>query len=132
LAAPKNKSNMGATRPRQSQAADTSPQLHHRDPVGNVIEQRPRPRLHQSRQRLPRQGQHDDAIEDYDQAIKLDPNFARAYRNRGLARTKKGDKKGADADFAEARRTSISAQVQQPLPSIVREPSKTWGLATRA
>ena len=49
-------------------------------------------------------GQHDRAIQDYDQAIKLDPSNADIFYARSLARAKTGDKKGADADLAAARR----------------------------
>ena len=49
-------------------------------------------------------GQYDRAIQDYDQAIKLNPNYARAFSNRSLAKEKKDDKAGADADMAAAKR----------------------------
>jgi tetratricopeptide (TPR) repeat protein len=39
---------------------------------------------------------------DYDQAIKLNSNYAAAYRNRGNAKRKKGDLNGAMADFNRA------------------------------
>jgi tetratricopeptide (TPR) repeat protein len=45
----------------------------------------------------------DDAIKDYDQAIALNPKYAQAYHDRSLARRKRGDVKGADADLAKAR-----------------------------
>ena len=38
------------------------------------------------------------AIEDYNQAIKIKPDYAEAYYNRGLARSELGDKKGAIED----------------------------------
>jgi len=47
---------------------------------------------------------YDHAIADYTEAITLDPTFARAYYNRGLAKRAKGDSAGADADIAMARR----------------------------
>lgn len=47
-------------------------------------------------------GEHDQAIADYDEAIKLDPKNASAYNNRGNARSDKGDTDGALADFDAA------------------------------
>jgi tetratricopeptide (TPR) repeat protein len=48
-------------------------------------------------------GEYDRAIQDCDQAITLDPNFAPAFYDRGLAKQKKGDKAGGDVDMAKAR-----------------------------
>ena len=47
-------------------------------------------------------GDHEQAIADYDEAIKLDPKNASAYNNRGSARGDKGETDGALADFNEA------------------------------
>jgi tetratricopeptide (TPR) repeat protein len=47
-------------------------------------------------------GKHDEAIADYDKAIALDPSFALAYSNRGLAYAKKGDVDRAIADYDKA------------------------------
>ena len=38
-----------------------------------------------------RKGQYDRAIEDLDQAIRLNPNYAAAFNNRGSAYSAKGD-----------------------------------------
>jgi serine/threonine-protein kinase len=43
------------------------------------------------------------AIKDYDQAIKLKPDAAKAYYHRGLAKFGLCDLDGADADIAKAR-----------------------------
>src|ERR1700745_3672698 len=44
-------------------------------------------------------GEYDRAVEDYDQSIKLDPNYARAFNNRGVAYQKKGEYDRAIEDF---------------------------------
>ena len=47
-------------------------------------------------------GDHDRAIADYDEAIRLDPKDAVAYSNRGIAYKDKGDYDRAIADYNEA------------------------------
>ena len=42
------------------------------------------------------------AIADYNQAIKLKPDYAEVYYNRGLAKFQSGDNQGAIADFNQA------------------------------
>ena len=49
-------------------------------------------------------GDNDRAIADYDEAIRLDPKFARAFINRGNAYRDKGDNDRAIADYNEAIR----------------------------
>jgi len=44
-------------------------------------------------------GQHDRAIEDYNQAIRLNPNYATAFYNRGVSWARKNDLQRALADF---------------------------------
>lgn len=46
----------------------------------------------------------DKVIEDYSEAIRLNPHDAEAYYRRGLKRQAKGDVKGAIADYNEAIR----------------------------
>ena len=48
------------------------------------------------------QGQLDLAIEEYTQAIALDPQLAEAYYNRGIAYGNKGDLDRAIADYGQA------------------------------
>jgi tetratricopeptide (TPR) repeat protein len=50
-----------------------------------------------------RLGKMDDAIRDYDAALKMDPKLAGALYGRGLAKTKKGDRDGGSADMASAK-----------------------------
>ena len=47
---------------------------------------------------------YDLAIADYGEAIALNPNDADFYLYRGLDRQRIGDKAGAEADIAEAKR----------------------------
>jgi tetratricopeptide (TPR) repeat protein len=47
-------------------------------------------------------GDNKGAFENYDQSIKLDPNFANAYYGRGLAKSNLKDDKGAIADYNQA------------------------------
>ncbi|MDR2152435.1 MAG: tetratricopeptide repeat protein, partial [Helicobacteraceae bacterium] len=47
-------------------------------------------------------GDRKQAIADYTQVIKLVPNYANAYVNRGLAYADLGDRKQAIADYTEA------------------------------
>lgn len=48
-------------------------------------------------------GLNSRAIEDYNEAIRINPRYANAYYDRSLARRKKGDIPGADADLAKAK-----------------------------
>lgn len=49
-----------------------------------------------------RTGNHQTALEDFDRAIAIDPQYARAYHLRGLAREVKNDDHGALDDFNRA------------------------------
>jgi tetratricopeptide (TPR) repeat protein len=49
-------------------------------------------------------GDHDSAIQDYNEAIRLSPNDAYTYRNRGIDYHEKGDYDHAIQDFNEANR----------------------------
>ena len=49
-----------------------------------------------------RKGKYDRAIQDFDQALRLDQNQALVYYNRGLAYRRKGEYKRARSDFSKA------------------------------
>lgn len=50
------------------------------------------------------QGKYDKAVAEYSEAIRLDPDSARAFNNRGFARYKLGEHAEAVEDFGEALR----------------------------
>ena len=49
-------------------------------------------------------GQYDQAISDYSEAVRLNPNYHQAFNNRGLAYDSKGEYQKAIDDFSEAIR----------------------------
>jgi tetratricopeptide (TPR) repeat protein len=49
-------------------------------------------------------GDYDNALDDYDEAIQIDPNFAKAFNNRGGVYFKKKEHDRAIADYDEAIR----------------------------
>jgi tetratricopeptide (TPR) repeat protein len=48
-------------------------------------------------------GQWDSAIDDYNEALQFNPKLASSLYGRGLAKLKKGDTTGGDADIAAAK-----------------------------
>ncbi len=47
-------------------------------------------------------GDLESALQDYDKAIRLQPDYATAYNNRGVTRGDKGDLEGALQDYDKA------------------------------
>lgn len=54
-----------------------------------------------------RLGRLDEAIADYDKALKEAPQLAASFYGRGIAKLRKGDKAGGERDLATARRYSF-------------------------
>ena len=50
------------------------------------------------------EGRLDEAVAEYDEAIRLDPRYAKAYGNRGVVYTALGQHQRAIQDFDEAIR----------------------------
>jgi tetratricopeptide (TPR) repeat protein len=48
-------------------------------------------------------GEHQEALKDYDKIIRLEPENDLAYFNRGNTKLSLGDKKGACADWTQAK-----------------------------
>ena len=59
-------------------------------------------------------GDYQGAIADYNQAIKIKPDYALAYNNRGNAKYNLGDKQGAIADYNQAIQIKPDYAYQQP------------------
>jgi Flp pilus assembly protein TadD len=49
-------------------------------------------------------GKYGPASDSYREAIRLNPNLARAHYNRGMALSRLSDSNGAKAEFQEANR----------------------------
>jgi tetratricopeptide (TPR) repeat protein len=66
--------------------------------------------------------EYDHAIADYDEAIKLDPQYVNAYINRGMAHDSKGDSDAAAADFSRV----IEFKPEDPLAYYDRGYIRCW------
>jgi tetratricopeptide (TPR) repeat protein len=48
------------------------------------------------------------AMDDYDMAIKLNPEYVEAHNNRGIAKKVLGKHEEAEADFAKAKELNLN------------------------
>ncbi|MCP6759034.1 MAG: tetratricopeptide repeat-containing serine protease family protein [Fischerella sp. CENA71] len=65
-------------------------------------------------------GDYKGAIADLTEAIRLNPNLANAYKNRGIARARLGDKQGAIADFNSVLTINPNDAITYDLRGIAR------------
>jgi tetratricopeptide (TPR) repeat protein/S1-C subfamily serine protease len=71
--------------------------------INKAIELSPRTAFYNNRGIVRNElGDKPGAIDDYNQAIKINPNLAQAYNNRGIVRDDLGDKQGAIDDYNQA------------------------------
>ena len=56
-------------------------------------------------------GQSENAIKDYDAALKLDPKLAGSLYGRGIAKARKGDRNGGSTDMEAAK--AIKADIAE-------------------
>ena len=69
-------------------------------------------------------GRHTDAIADYDQAIRLKPDYAKAYSNRGNTKGALGLKDEARKDFEtalELARNATNANIVAKVEQLLRD-----------
>ena len=62
-------------------------------------------------------GEQGAAIADYTEAIRLAPDFAQAYFNRGRAYEQAGDHAKAQADFAKAEKLGPKTERKSASPT---------------
>ena len=67
-----------------------------------------------------------DAVEDFSDAIALDPNLAEAYHERAIARFTAGDTQGAIADIQAAVQREPRSFVAFQTLSAIAEAQKNW------
>ena len=70
------------------------------------------------------QGRYDEAVGEYTVAILLDPEFALAYYNRGLAYEEQGKKAEAIADFEKLLTLTDNPQLREMAREQIEELSE--------
>ena len=85
------------------------------------------------------QGEYQRAIQDYDEAVRLNPSYAHAYYNRGLAHLKRGNQDLAVRDYNQAVRLdpgytdtpygkALTTRIPQSVPPTIGSPPATQEL----
>jgi tetratricopeptide (TPR) repeat protein len=72
-----------------------------------------------------RTGRYKEAIEDFTQAIRLNPNYFKAYKYRGLACEKLGYENRAHSDLKKATELELK-QRKAEAPSASPQPTEPW------
>ena len=73
----------------------------------------------------------DEQIRCYTEAIRLKPDYADAYYNRGLARDAQGDLAGAIKDYTEATHSSPTSPKPTTTGALRAMPKATWPALSR-
>jgi Flp pilus assembly protein TadD len=61
-----------------------------------------------------KKAQYEKAIQDFSKAIELDPNYGKAYMNRGIAYLKSGNNEMAAKDFLTSCRMGFNDGCMAP------------------
>lgn len=72
-----------------------------------------------------------DSVKDFDEAIRLDPKFAAAYRNRGMSKSELEDLPGALSDFEAAVRLDEKDEVALGLCGLARLENRDYAGAVK-
>ncbi len=84
-------------------AAPSRTQMHAKEPPPSLPPQKTKAQWLEEGNTLSNLKRYEEALAAYDQAIRLDPNYAVAYNNKGLALERLGKKTEAQQAHARAR-----------------------------
>ncbi len=69
-------------------------------------------------------GRNEEAIKDYDKAIELNPQYAKAYNNRGKAKAKLGRNEEAIKDYDKA--IELNPQLAEAYNNREKSKAQSW------
>ncbi|MDD1437760.1 tetratricopeptide repeat protein, partial [Dolichospermum sp. ST_sed10] len=72
-------------------------------------------------------GDKQGAIQDYNLAIKINPNLAEAYIGRGIVRSELGDNQGAIDDYNQAANFYLQKQDMENYLKVLQNISRIQG-----